>query len=296
MDLEAHHRLVAGQRLVERHERAGLVAGHREHLRGCERAAPLLEQQPLERRGGVVEPVVGLQRREELDADGQAVLGQAGGQREAGHAGQVGRDGGDVLEVHRQRVVELLPQPERRRRRRRRHEHVDLGEGRVEVARHQRPDLLRRAVVGVVVAAGQRVGAEDDAALDLVAEAGVAARGHHLLGARVVDALGEGAQAVAHRVEAGEVGRHLARHHQVVGRQRLGEAGARDLDDRGAGRGQQLDGLVEARLHAGLEALAATARAPRRSAGRRRRRGGRPRPPAAPGRRSTSSPSGRARR
>ena len=55
-----------------------------------------------------------------------------------------------------------------------RDQHVGLLERGGEVARDQRADLLRLAVVGVVVAAGQRVGAEDDAALDLVAEAGVA--------------------------------------------------------------------------------------------------------------------------
>ena len=55
----------------------------------------------------------------------------------------------------------------------------------VEVARDQGAHLLRLAVVGVVVAAGQRVGAEDDAALHLVAEAGLAGRAHDVLGARV---------------------------------------------------------------------------------------------------------------
>ena len=50
------------------------------------------------------------------------------------------------------------------------------------IARDERADLLRLAVVGVVVAAGQRVCAEDDAALDLGAEALLAGQRHDLLG------------------------------------------------------------------------------------------------------------------
>ena len=53
----------------------------------------------------------------------------------------------------------------------------------VEVAADQGAHLLGLAVVGVVVAAGQRVGAEDDPPLHLGAEAGLPGRGHHLLGA-----------------------------------------------------------------------------------------------------------------
>ena len=70
-------------------------------------------------------------------------------------------------------------------------QHVGLLERRLEVAADQRAHLLRLAVVGVVVAAGQGVGAEDDPALHLVAEAGVAGGAHDVLGARVVDALGQ---------------------------------------------------------------------------------------------------------
>ena len=98
---------------------------------------------------------------------------------------------------------------------------------------------------------------EDDAALDLVAEAGVAGGGHDLLGARVVDALGQHPQAVAHGVELGEVGGRLARQDQVVGRERVVEARAGHLDDLGAGLLEQRHRLVEAGAHAGLVALAA---------------------------------------
>ena len=129
-------------------------------------------------------------------------------------------------------------------------------ERRGEVVRDEAADLLRRAVVGVVVAAGQGVGAEDDAALDLVAEAGVAGGRHDLLGAGRVDTLGGDAQAVAHGVELREVARGLAREDEVVRREGVGEARAGDLDDLGAGVDEVLHGLVEPGLDAGLEALA----------------------------------------
>ena len=72
-----------------------------------------------------------------------------------------------------------------------------------------------------------------------------------------LDALGQHPQAVAHRVEAGEVGGRLARQDQVVRRERVHEVRAGHLDDLGAGLDEQLDGLVEALLDAGLVALAA---------------------------------------
>ena len=117
-----------------------------------------------------------MRRRDDLQPDGQAVLRrEADGQAHRGVAGEVHGDGGHVVEVHRQRIVELLAQLERGGGRGRRDQHVDLGEGRLEVALDQRADLLRRAVVRVVVAARQRVGAEHDPPLDLGAEAGLAA-------------------------------------------------------------------------------------------------------------------------
>ena len=104
------------------------------------------------------------------------------GHRHAAIAGEVGRDRREVVEVHRQRVVHLVAHRERRRRRRGRDQHVDLLERRGEVAGDQRAHLLRLAVVGVVVARRQRVRAEDDPALDLGAEPGLAGQRHDLLG------------------------------------------------------------------------------------------------------------------
>ena len=86
--------------------------------------------------------------------------------------------------------------------------------------------------------------AQDDAALDLVAEAGLAGGGHDALGGH--GALGGlDADAVAHAVEAGQVRRDLGGHDQVVGAQRVFQVRARDLDDLRASLAQLLDGGVE---------------------------------------------------
>ena len=101
---------------------------------------------------------------------GRRVGGEAARHRDRRQAGQVGADGEDVRQIHLQRIVDALAEPERRRRARRHRDHVDRGEGRVVVAADQRAHLLRLQVVGVVVAGAQHVGAEHDPPLDLGAE------------------------------------------------------------------------------------------------------------------------------
>ena len=85
-------------------------------------------------------------------------------------------------------------------------------------------------VVGIVVTCGQRVGAEDDAALHLVAKTCGAGGGHDSL-----DSDGAvfryDAQAVAHAVVACQVGGHLGGHDHVVGADGLGDGGQGDLND-----------------------------------------------------------------
>src|SRR5699024_1852287 len=103
---------------------------------------------------------------------------------DARDAGEVGGDGGDVVEVHRQGVVDLLAQAEGDGRRGRRGEHVDLVEGGGEVALDESAHLLGAAVVGVVVAGRQGVGSQQDAPLGLLTEAGAAGGLHDRLGGR----------------------------------------------------------------------------------------------------------------
>jgi hypothetical protein len=111
---------------------------------------------------------------------------------------------------------------------------VVLAERRVEVLLNQRADLLRRTVVGVVVAGREGVGAQDDPALDLVAETGSPGGAHDAFdGHGTVP--GEGAQAEPDAVELCEVGGRLGRHDQVIGAQCVLEVGAGDLNDLGAG-------------------------------------------------------------
>src|SRR5690606_28521705 len=114
-----------------------------------QRVTPLLLEQRLQRGTGAVQANVLAGGRHELDAGGQTVFRrEPHGQSHAGNPGEVGRDGGRVVEVHGQRVFELLPQLERGGRRCRADQHVGLLEGRVEVALDERAYLLGAAVVG----------------------------------------------------------------------------------------------------------------------------------------------------
>ena len=100
-----------------------------------------------------------------------------------------------------------------------------------------RPHLLRLAVVGLVVARRERVGAEHDPALRLVAEAGVARAHVHLAHVAVADA-----EAVADAVVAREVRGRLGRGDQVVaGQAVLDRARERRLPHLGAELAAELD-------------------------------------------------------
>ena len=92
------------------------------------------------------------------------------------------------------------------------------------VAAHERADLLRLQVVGVVVAGAQHVGAEHDPALDLRAEALASGLLVHLL--EIPRAFG--AEAVAHAVVAREVRARLGGGDDVVRGDRVGRV--RQLD------------------------------------------------------------------
>ncbi len=210
--LVARHRLGVGHECGRGHRPAPFVMSLAALARlarpggiGQQRVAPALGERGLGRGGHPVGPVVGQHRRHDLQADRQVVLrGQAARHRQGGVAGQVGRDRGQVGQVHGHRVVGPLTDLERGGRRGRRDQHVGLAERRLEVAGDQRPDLLGLAVVGVVVPAGQGVGAEHDAPLDLGPETGLAGQRHHLFRAAV--AVVTDPQPVPHGVEPGQVG------------------------------------------------------------------------------------------
>src|ERR1700761_4669425 len=63
----------------------------------------------------------------------------------------------DVLEVHLQRIIRLLSQLECWRRRHRAHNRIHLRKRRQEISREQRANLLRLAVVRIVVARRERI-------------------------------------------------------------------------------------------------------------------------------------------
>ena len=110
---------------------------------------------------------------------------------------------------------------------------------------------LRLAVVGVVVARGERVGAEHDAALHLGPEALRARALVHL--AQVLVAVD--AQAVAHAVEAGEVRRRLGRGDHVVGGEAVAGVRKLDVDDLAALRLDQAERRAKELGDVGLDAL-----------------------------------------
>src|SRR6476659_9245964 len=129
----------------------------------------------LERMRGVEEGRLLEGGRGELEADRQAGaaagrLGEAGGNRDRRNAGERHRHREVVVQVHRQRVAGLLPQPEGDRRRCRCDHEVEGVEGGGEVLGDLRAHSLGTAVVGVVVARGEGVAAEHDAPLYLGAE------------------------------------------------------------------------------------------------------------------------------
>jgi hypothetical protein len=104
-------------------------------------------------------------------------------------------------------------------------------EDRVHLPAHRGPHPLGAAVVGVAKAARQGERAEQDAAFHLAAEALASRRRQHVVHRRC---LVFGAQAVPHAVVAGEVGRRLARGHDVVDRDGVPGQRQGDVDRPGA--------------------------------------------------------------
>src|SRR6185369_12253475 len=107
----------------------------------------------------------------DLQPDRQTPLVETAGNRHRRRPGQVAGDGENVVQVHLHRIVAFFSEPERRSRRCRPDDQVATVVGATEIVRDQPADLLRLQVVRVVVAVREHVGPDQDAALDLGAEA-----------------------------------------------------------------------------------------------------------------------------
>ena len=146
-----------------------------------------------------------------------------------------------------------------------------------------------RKIIGVVIAGGEHIGADQHAPLHLAPEAGRA----RLLVHRD-DVVGLDAQAVAHAVVAGEVGGRLGRRDDVVGGKRVFRMRQRDVDDLGARRAIPLDPLLPERPRSPPACRPCGIPSARRSSCPSRSCRPPPRSPA-PRRRPTSCPSDRPR-
>ena len=142
------------------------------------------------------------------------------------------------------------PELERDRRRGRGDDEVALVEGRLEVVRDLRPHALRAPVVGLVVAGGQREGAQHDPALHLVAEA-LRARALVQVEQRPVAR----SRPVADSVVARQVGRRLGGRDHVVGGDPVRRMGQPDLHHLPAELGDAVQGAVEDLADARLDPL-----------------------------------------
>ena len=88
----------------------------------------------------------------------------------AGKPGQVHGHREHIVQIHRDRIVALLAKRKGRSRRCGRQQHVAFLERLLEVAPDQRADLLGAGVVGVVVAGGEHISADQHAPLYFCAE------------------------------------------------------------------------------------------------------------------------------
>ena len=185
-----------------------------------------------------------------MQADGQIPVIKATRHTHGADPRQVHRHREDVAQVHLQRVLALLANAEGGGGSHRAGDGIHIGKGAGKVILDEGAHLLRLAVVGVIVACAQRVGAEHDASLDLGAEATAARLAvilEHGVGARAV--------AEAHAVEAGQVGACLGGGHQIVDGKRLVGVGQRDGHNGCAQRLQLRDGRAHGGFNLRLEAV-----------------------------------------
>jgi hypothetical protein len=110
---------------------------------------------------------------EKLETHGKihpVTLGKSAGKADATDAGKVCGDRENIGKVHLERVIRFFPKAECGFRRGGGDDGVHLGEGLVEIPSDQRSDLLCSQVVGIVVAAAQDIGSQDDPPFDFLAE------------------------------------------------------------------------------------------------------------------------------
>ena len=133
-----------------------------------------------------------------VQSDRPVAIAKAARYRHRWQARQVGGNGVNVIQIHLDRIIRFFADVERDRRRSRAEDDVAALEREREILRDQPAQLLCFQVVRVVVAVRQNIGANQNAALDLGAEAFGARFFVHVL---QVGVLGR-TVAVAHTVEA----------------------------------------------------------------------------------------------
>jgi hypothetical protein len=174
---------------------------------------------------------------------------EAGGKTHSRQSGKVYRQGVDVLEVHRRRVVGFGAQGEGHAGSCRSGYQVDLLEGGGEVLGDETAQLLGFPVVGVVVPRGQDVGAHQDAPLYLRAKTLLAAAR-----IKVFEVTGRiAAMTVAHAVVAGQVSGGFGGRDDVVGGNGQFRAWQGDVHERRTERLVIRQGLADYRFHAVIE-------------------------------------------
>ena len=106
----------------------------------------------LEMIGEIKEFVFGILSRQKLDAERQIVLIFAGREGDAGQASQVGGDGVDVSQIHRQGVGCILAEFESGGGRGGREKGINFPESLVEILADKRPDFHGLEVIGIIIA------------------------------------------------------------------------------------------------------------------------------------------------
>ena len=113
---------------------------------------------------------------DELESDRQFALRELArwlhGDGDGRQAGELHRNGENIGEIHRERIIGLLADLECRGWRDGREQDIDVFECLVEVAGDERADPLGFIVIRIVITGGEDEGAEDDAPFRFRAEAG----------------------------------------------------------------------------------------------------------------------------